>query len=360
LSAPRLKLWPSLPPTVYARRRSTDLPFPLAAEGCSLFARGRHALWEGVRALGLGPGDEILVPAYNCGSEIEALARAGLACSFYEAGETLAPDEGELESLLTPRSRALLLIHYYGFPQDARRWRRWCDDRGVLLLEDCAQAWLASDDGRPVGSFGDLAIFSLYKTFAVPDGGALVSARQVTRSRAAGGLGLVQVSKKHVSWLMTRSGRLDAVLSHLEDEDTDDFSLGEPASRPSSVSLFLLPRVVRADAASRRRANYRILLDEFADRVPPPFARLPEGACPLVFPLETGGRGGLGERLERQGIEARRFWPDLHPLLPARDFPGAVSWHDRFLALPVHQELNEGDVAREVAGIRRALASRAP
>ncbi|HET8651939.1 MAG TPA: DegT/DnrJ/EryC1/StrS family aminotransferase [Gaiellaceae bacterium] len=359
MTASRLTLWPPLPPGVYARRRSTDLPFPLGAKGCSLFARGRHALWEGVRFLGVEPGDEILVPAYHCGSEIEALAGAGLICTFYEAGETLQPDDGELESLLTPRSRALFLIHYYGFPQDAPRWRRWCDERGLLLIEDCAQAWLASHDGRPLGSFGDLAIFSLYKTFGVPDGAALVSTGQARGSRAAGRLGLVPVGKKHVSWLMTRSERLDAFLSRFEHEEVEDFSLGEPAN-PSFATRFLLPRVARPDAAARRRANYRILLDEFVEHVPPPFARLPEEACPLVFPLEVGGRPGLRERLEREGIEARRFWPFLHPLFPARDFPGAVSWHDRFLALPVHQELREGEVGREAAGIRRALASRAP
>src|SRR5215210_1380680 len=69
LSASRLKLWPPLPPDVYVRRPSTELPFPLATDACSLFARGRHALWQGIRALGLGEGDEVLVPAYHCGSE---------------------------------------------------------------------------------------------------------------------------------------------------------------------------------------------------------------------------------------------------------------------------------------------------
>jgi dTDP-4-amino-4,6-dideoxygalactose transaminase len=358
LSASRLKLSPSLPPAVYARRPYTNLPFPLGLQGCSLFSRGRHALWAGVRSLGLGRGDEVLVPAYHCGSEIAALVQAGLACRFYEAGETLEPDADELEALLTPRTRALFLIHYYGFPQDAPRWRAWCDERRLFLLEDCAQAWLASHDGRPLGSFGDIAIFSLAKTFPLPDGGALVSPRGTT-SRAAGTLGLVPLVKSHVFWFMTRSGRLDALLSRFERNTVEDFSLGEPASRPASATLFLLPRIVRTDAASRRRANYRLLLDEFADVVPRPFARLPDGASPLVFPLETKGRPQLLERLQREGIEASRFWPVLHPLLPAREFPRAVAWHDRFLALPVHQELREEDVMREAAVVRRALASRA-
>jgi dTDP-4-amino-4,6-dideoxygalactose transaminase len=61
----------------------------------------------------------ILVPAYNHGSEIEALLRAGIVCRFYDVGESLEPDEEELEALLDTRVRPLYLIHYLGFPQDA-------------------------------------------------------------------------------------------------------------------------------------------------------------------------------------------------------------------------------------------------
>src|SRR5262249_21946437 len=171
----RLDVWPPLSPQVYLHRPPARLPFPLAEPACRLFERARHGLWQGMRALGLGPDAEILVPAYHHGSEIEALVRAGLICRFYEGTETLEPDADELETLLDPRVRALYLIHYLGFPQDAPRWRAWCDERGLLLIEDAAQAWLASIDGRPVGSFGDLSIFCLYKTFGLPDGSALLS-----------------------------------------------------------------------------------------------------------------------------------------------------------------------------------------
>ena len=156
-----LSVWPPLPLTIYFRRRSDDRPFPLDDERCRLYARARHALWQGVQAIGLRPGDEVLVPAYHHGSEIESLIRAGLVCRFYEATATLAPDRAELEELLSPSTRALYLIHYLGFAQDASRWRRWCDEHGLLLLEDAAQAWLATCDGNPAGSCGDLSSICL-------------------------------------------------------------------------------------------------------------------------------------------------------------------------------------------------------
>jgi dTDP-4-amino-4,6-dideoxygalactose transaminase len=161
MTPPRLTVWPTLPPDAWIRDRHAPLPFPLDHKGWRLFARGRHALWHGVRALGLGPGDAVLVPAYHHGSEVEALLRVGLECRFYGTDERLEPHEEELERLFKNGVRALHLTHYLGFPQDAPRWRRWCDERGLLLIEDAAQAWLASWDGRSVGSLGDLAMFCL-------------------------------------------------------------------------------------------------------------------------------------------------------------------------------------------------------
>ena len=79
--------------------------------------------------------------------------------------------------LVGPATRALHVTHVLGFPAAAPRWRRWCDERGLLLIEDAAQAWLAADpqSGEPVGSWGDLSVFCLYKTLPVPNGGALLA-----------------------------------------------------------------------------------------------------------------------------------------------------------------------------------------
>ncbi len=131
-------------------------------------------MWNGVERLGLVAGDEVLMPAYHHGSEVEAVSRRGVQCRFYEGDERLEPTEPELNALLGARTRALYLIHYQGFPQDAARWRRWCDERGLMLIEDVAQAWLATRDGTPVGSHGDLAFFCLYKSVGLPEGAALV------------------------------------------------------------------------------------------------------------------------------------------------------------------------------------------
>jgi dTDP-4-amino-4,6-dideoxygalactose transaminase len=360
MTPPRLSVLPPLPLMVYARRPSVALPFPLGEENCRLFSRARHGLWQALGRLGLAEHDEILVPAYHHGSEVEALARAGLRSVFYDIGDELEPDEGALEALLTPRARALYLIHYLGVPQDGARWRAWCDERGLLLVEDAAQAWLASVDGRPLGSFGNLAIFCLYKTFGLPDGAALLSSAPPDPPRSRRPSGLWRTARRHARWVLARSGRAASLAAAFSDRrryvPEDDFALGDPSSPPSAATLFLLPRVVADDAAGRRRENYRLLLEALSDFVPPALAQVADGASPHAFPIETERREQLLALLKRSGIRAFAFWSHHHPSLPSGDFPGAARWRARVVVLPVHQELRREEVERIAATARDALA----
>jgi CelD/BcsL family acetyltransferase involved in cellulose biosynthesis len=310
---------PSVPWQTIARRPAKSLPFPLSEPGCRLFARTRDCLWQGLGALGFERGEVVLVPAYHEAYQVEAALRAGITCRFYEATESLEPDDTELESLLGPRVRALFLSHHLGFPQDAPRWRHFCDRHGLALIEDCSQAWLASFDGRPAGSFGDLSVFSLYKTYGLSDGAA-----QLIRSRnsTANSVG-------------------------------DGFAVGSPQRAPSRLTLFLLPRVVDDGTAARRRANYSMLLDELVDLVPPPFKRLPEGGAPLLFPVGASAKANLLHRLADDGIHAEDLRPAPHPALPSAEFPGATALRDRLVGVPVHQELRLDQIERIVNAVRR-------
>jgi dTDP-4-amino-4,6-dideoxygalactose transaminase len=341
----RLSVWPPLPPAVYARR-PRPLPFPFSEPGCRVFTLGRHALWHGVRALGLEPGDEVLVPAYHHGSEVEALVRAGLTCRFFAGSEGLEPVASELETLVRPRTRALVLIHYLGFPQRAARWRLWCDERGLLLIEDAAQAWLAQTDDGPVGFSGDLAVFCLYKTFGVPDGAAVLC-RAAPPDETVGPSGSTATARRHVAWLRARIpvGRRPRGPMPAKPPG-DDFALGDPETGPSRATRFLLPRLPDGDAAALRRQNYEVLRERLQGRVPTQFAHVPEGAAPFVFPLDTGHKQAVLSTLRAHGIHAFDFWSVPHPSLDPRAFPDVQRLRARIVGLPVHQELRPRDVER--------------
>ncbi len=349
MTPPRLGVWPTLPLGVYGRHPVDELPFPLGDPRCSLYARARHGLHHGVRALGLGAGDEILMPAYHHGSEVEALIRAGLVPVYYDATATLAPDERELDAILSPRTRALYLTHYLGVPQDAPRWRAWCDARELLLVEDAAQAWLARVGDAPAGSFGDLAIFCLYKTYGLPDGAALVVDGDVGE-RGHGDARAKGILRRHASWLAARSSAVSTAGIRMQRtsvyDPEADFALGDPGAGPTSALEFLLARLAPEDASPRRRAHYEELLESLRDFVPPAFQRLPPGASPFAFPVETDRKPELLARLDAGGIGGLDFWSVAHPTLRPAEFPRATALRGRLVGLPVHQDLRPGDVAR--------------
>jgi dTDP-4-amino-4,6-dideoxygalactose transaminase len=361
VSGPRLEVLPPLPPGVYFRRPAIlRPPFPLGEPDVTLFSRARHGIYAGVHELGLRPGDEALVPAYHHGSEVEALLRAGLACRFYEGTDRLEPDEAELESLRGPRVRLLHLTHYLGFPQDAARWRAWCDGRELFLLEDAAQAWFAClDDGRPAGSLGDVAVFCLYKSLAVPDGAALrLPDRSDRFGPEADGRGLRKAARGHVLWLLSRSATFSRLQPHrpVPYEAAQDFALGDADRGPLELTVRLLGRLAGDDAAAARRGNYRRLLAALGEHVRTPFDKLPEGASPFCFPVETEHKVEVLTRLKRAGIAAIDFWSVPHPSLPVERFPRAARRRSRTVGLPVHQELRARDVARIAEAAAAALS----
>ena len=354
----RLGVWPPLPPGAYVRRVRKELPFPLDRDECRLFSKARHGLWAGLQALGLSPGDEVLVPAYHHGSEIEALVQLGLTCRFYAGNEALAPDEAELESLCTPKVRALYLIHYLGFPQDAPRWRRWADDRGLLLVEDAAQAWLATSAGAPVGTDGDLSFFCLYKTVGLPDGAAILSRVPPQSPERSSGLGVSVLARRHAAWLMERSALLAAAGGRLRRErayePSLDFALGDPGTPPSGATRFLVRRIADPKVADERRANYAALLEELGEAVPAPFSSLHPGASPFAFLFETERRDDVIARFRERGIGAYPFWLAFHPATPVERFPEISARRQRAVALPVHQELTSAAIGRIAAAARSA------
>jgi dTDP-4-amino-4,6-dideoxygalactose transaminase len=345
-----------LPPTVWMRRVADELPFPLAEPGCRLFSRARHGLYRALSEL-VEPGSEILVPAFHHGSEIEAFGRAGHVCRFYEATDDLAPDEAELESLLTPRTRALHLTHYLGFPQDAARWRRWCDERGLLLVEDAAQAWLSTADGRPVGSVGDIAVYCLYKTFGLPDGAALLTRQLTNGALPRGYKGVLWIGLEHALWLATRT-RTAAWLSDRRAPrlGTIEYTmgLGDP-KLPSGATLAALPRIVDPRAAEQRREHYRRYLELLPGLVVPAFAVLPDGASPFMFPAVFQDKPKALERLRWRRVRALNFWTASHPSVPAGQFPKAMELRRTVVGLPVHQELRPGDVERVAEAVSLAV-----
>lgn len=150
---------------------------------------GMDAIEIALRALGIGPGDEVVTTPMTAFATVLAVLRAGatpVLADIDPATGLLSP--ASVKRCLTSRTRALLLVHLYGQVRDMDQWQALCTDARIQLVEDCAQSHGARWDGRTAGSFGVAGAYSFYPTKnlgALGDGGALVTGDEELASRAA-------------------------------------------------------------------------------------------------------------------------------------------------------------------------------
>jgi len=330
----------------------------LPAEGrqVRLVHRGRVAVWWAATLLGLKPGDEVLVPAYHCGSEIDPLTRLGLNVRAYDVGEELTVEVAALAARATPSTRAVYVIHYFGVAQDLSDLASWCAARSIKLIEDCAVALFAEGPEGPVGCAGDAAIFSFRKTLPVPDGGAVLlhegagadavefvppPARANTQALAkllAGPIRNWVLAGSRDSGLPARPAESLAPLA-----EADRFDLESASWAMSKVSRRIAGSTDVEAVRRARRANFARLVESLPPDaiVRPLIAKLPPGACPVVCPMVTKRRDELYGFLRAAGVAAIPWWSGCHEAIDWRDFPAARRLKDGVVALPVHQMLGE-------------------
>lgn len=148
-------------------------------------ANGRTALAIAFRQLGILPGSKILVPDFVCDVVIHPIVSAGLTPVYYPVTQKLEPDWSALETISSGSGfRALIMIHYFGQPQDVDRFRSFCGRYKVLLIEDNAHGYGGSLQGQSLGTLGDIGFSSPRKFLSTPSGGALHNANESSREIA--------------------------------------------------------------------------------------------------------------------------------------------------------------------------------
>ena len=138
---------------------------------------GTAALNVALAALGVGPGQEVIVPAYMWVSVAAAVVSRGAIPVLADIDETFCIDPKSLEERISPRTTGIIVVHMSGAPADIRAIREVADRRKLFLLEDCAQCIGGSVDGQSVGTFGDMGVFSfqMNKNMTSGEGGAVVT-----------------------------------------------------------------------------------------------------------------------------------------------------------------------------------------
>lgn len=169
----------------------------LGVDHCVSCANGTDALYIAMHALGLQAGDEVIVPAHSWISTSETVTQAGGRVVFCDTRDNdFTIDVSQVEELITGRTVGIIPVHLYGHPAQMEELMRIAKRHGLWVIEDCAQAHLATINEKMVGQFGDVATFSFYpgkNLGAMGDAGALVTrdgdiARRAARFARHGGL----------------------------------------------------------------------------------------------------------------------------------------------------------------------------
>jgi len=310
-----------------------------------------------LKALGLGPGDQVLVPSLTFVATVSAVLYVGATPVFVDIQDEHTPHISLAEAQIkcTSRTKAVIVMHYGGYPVDLPSWRSFADTKGIFLIEDAAHAPGLGDVGR----LSDASVFSFFtnKNMTTAEGG-MVLARD-TR--------LLEDIRRLRSHGMT-TVTLDRYRGHAYSYDVTmlgyNYRLDELRA---ALGMVQLKRV--SDWNSRRSEltrTYRQLLSICVPQVRIPFKPEHETAAHLMPVLLPRGvnRKAVMEQLRKEGVQTSIHYPPVHHFtyyresFPNTNLPNTENFAARELTLPLHPLLREPEIEHIVAALARAILKR--
>ncbi len=313
---------------------------------------GLHLVME---ALGIGPGDEVLVPALSFVATSNSVLYAGATPVFVDIESLDVPimSCADAGTKCTPRTRAVIVVHYAGYLADRDAWRGFADERGLLLIEDSAHAVGA---GR-AGIFGDAAVFSFFgnKNMTTAEGGmvAALDPGVLDRIRRARGHGMTSSTMQRLDGRMITYDVTMLGYNYRMDE------------LRAAVGLAQLRKLCAWNEKRRALTEaYRASLAEHCPGLAVPFPQPRPSThhiLPVVLPRDAD-RQLVADMLRDGGIQTTNHYPPIHWFSFYRDrFPGVrlpltEEFALRELTLPLHPKLDAGQVERVARTLAKALA----
>jgi dTDP-3-amino-3,4,6-trideoxy-alpha-D-glucose transaminase len=285
---------------------------------------GTDALTIALIALGIGPGDDVVVPSFTFYASAEAIPHSGARPVFCDIDpETFCVTAETVERALTARTRAIVIVHLFGTPAPVAELRALAAERGIALIEDAAQAAGATVNGDRVGSLGDVATFSFFPSknlFCIGDGGAIATNDSAVAEQA----------------------RL--LRSHGSRDKLTYATIGFNSRLDELQAAVLSVNLERLDEQNARR---RALAGAYAEAGLGDYVGLPvvpDGAEPVyhLFVTRADDRAKLAAALDRAGIDTRSYYevpvhlqPPMAPYAPEAPLPGTDRASATNLALPM-------------------------
>ena len=305
---------------------------------------GTAALILALRAMGIGPEDEVIVPAFTFIATAAAVTALGAVPVFVDVDGATGCMYAEAVALaLTPRTRAIIPVHLYGHPAPMNELLALARKCELLVLEDCAQSHLATLNGRMTGSLGDAAAFSFYPT---------------KNLGAAGDAGAVLTHSPELA------ARIRRLANHGRSEHTTHVEIGEnerlDAIQAAILSVKLRHLIEWTEKRRRLADRYLKELESCApwgERLQLPVTRVAAHPVYHLFTVRHSKRDALVAALREAGIGTAIHYPRTVPGQPAFGeqtglWPEAERWAATCLSLPLYPELSEPQQDRVIDCLR--------
>jgi len=352
-----------------AKRFEADFAAFLGDDGlqCIAVNSATAGLHLALEALGIGPGDEVITTTHTFTATAEVVRYLGADVRLVDIDPaTLCISPAQVEAAITPRTKALLPVHYGGLAADMPALLDIARRHGLKVVEDAAHALPTTLGGRLVGTLAsDAAVFSFYanKTMTTGEGGMLVT-------RDAALAGRARVMRLHG---MSRDA-FDRFTAKVPSWYYEIVAPGFKYNLTDIAAALGLHQLKRARGFQQRRAQIAARYDEAFAGLPlvtPPLPAAGDLHAWHLYPLRLGDGGdGAGiardrfiEALFEQGIgcsvhyiplHLHPYWRDRYALQPAQ-FPHSQHAYERLVSLPIYTRMSDADVERVIAAVRRAL-----
>ncbi len=330
----------------YAKAFEESFAEYLGVKHCVAVANGTDALEIGLKAIGIGAGDEVLVPANTFFATSEAVGNIGAKAVFVDIDAKFYNlDPSKIEENITPRTKAIIPVHLYGLPAEMDEIMRLARKHNLKVLEDCAQAHGATYKGKTVGGFGDVATFSFYPSKnlgAFGDAGAIATNSGETAEKARLIANHGQIAKYRHAF-EARNSRLDGI--------------------QAAVLSVKLPHLDGwLEARRKNAALYDELLADSGLQLPssPEYSR----HTYHLYIVQVPNRAAVQQKLADEQIETGLHYPTALPFLEAyadqnhqpSDFPVVHAQMDKILSLPMYAELTEEMIEKVCQSLKSAIA----
>lgn len=303
----------------------------IGTQHCVAVANGTDAIEIALQALGIGPGDEVIVPANTFFATAEAVGNVGATVVFVDCEPHFYNiDVEKIEEKITPHTRAIIPVHLYGLTAEIDAIMDIARKHNLKVVEDCAQSHGADYKGQRTGTFGDIAAFSFYpgkNLGAYGDAGAIVTNEAATANQARLIANHGQPAK-YQHTLIGRNSRMDGI--------------------QAAVLSVKLPNLDSWLAARQRNAaRYNELLS--GTGISLPTAPAHSTHTYHLYVIRVKDRDAVAAKLNSAGIDTGLHYPTALPFLDAyadigykpADFPVAHSQMSELLSLPMYPELTD-------------------